>query len=118
MAATAEVQHVVVTLTGAAQALPAFTGAASVRWLSLQPGTANGSPVFVGGAAVSNTSYGTRLPASVASEPCAPFIVGEFEDGTLDPTKMYVYGANNEKLHLTALVYVRKISTRGITRPR
>lgn len=95
------------TLSGAAQPLPAFIGGSGlVRWLSLQPGAANANPVFLGGAGVSTTVYGTRLPAAAAGVPPPPHIVAEFEDGALGADDFYVIGTLNDTLHVHALAYV------------
>ena len=99
-------KHYTVTLTGSAQALPA-TGVSfgAVRWMSMQPDGANTNPIFLGGAGVTTSDYGTRLPAGTAGIPPAPHIIAEFRDGMLRPEALYVIGTLNEKLHLHVISY-------------
>lgn len=96
--------HCVLTLTGSAQALSTATGAPaeSIRTVTIQPGTANANPVFIGKSTVSTTDYGARLPAAVSNEPPAPIMIGDTQ-GQLGHFKMsdvYVRGTNTEKVHL------------------
>jgi hypothetical protein len=96
-------QHVL-TLTGSAQALSTASGASSnaIRTVSIQPGTANANPVFIGDVNVSDTVYGIRIPASVTNEPPAPIILGETQSqvGHFKLSDVYVRGTNTEKVHL------------------
>lgn len=102
MAAT-RAEHFVVTLTGAAQRLateiPLIDADVPVRVFSLQPGAANANPVYLGASGVSATDYGVRMPAAAAGVPPAPFLLGEFDDGTLNLGDLYVIGTADEKLH-------------------
>lgn len=96
-------QHVL-TLTGSAQALSTASGAstATIRTVSIQPGTANTNPVYIGDANVTSSAYGIRLPAPVSSEPPAPVILGETQSqvGHFKLSDVYVSGTNAEKVHL------------------
>ena len=93
-----------VTLTGSAQALP-ITYQGGIRWVSLQPGEGNVNPIYVGGVGVTALNYGVRLPAPAAGIPPPPHIIGEFADGTVSISDIYVIGTLNEKLHLHVLPY-------------
>lgn len=97
-------RHYTLTLTGFVQQIPIPSGTdGRVRWFSLQPGEANANPVYIGDGdtdTLSSTDYGTRLPASTAGVPPPPHIIGEFEDGAVNPNHTYVIGSNGEKLHI------------------
>jgi hypothetical protein len=95
--------HLVLTLSGSAQAL---TLPQKVRWVSLQPGAANANPVYIGGEGVSSTDYGTRIPVSSGSVPPPPHVIAEFSDGTTQLSDIYVLGTNTEKLHVHYLKFV------------
>lgn len=102
--AVEDMGHVVVTLTGSIQSL----GTGKVRWLSLQPGTANTAPVYLGNSTtLSSTSYGARMPPAVSGEPPAPHVIAEFTDGGVGLENFFVLGTIGEKLHVSYLPYVR-----------
>lgn len=101
--ADAIVEHVTVTLTASAAALPAR---GRVRWVSIQPGTANANPAFVGGAGVTTSDFGTYLPASSGSVPSAPMVLGEFYDGAIKLEDIYVIGTASEKVHVQYIRFV------------
>src|SRR3990167_4438700 len=104
--ADANVVHMVVTLSEVAEALPVLVEATGrLRWMSIQPGAANADPVYLGGAGVTAANYGARLPAAVAGEPPAPFIIAEFDDGQMYPTDMYFVSTVGEKIHILTLRY-------------
>jgi hypothetical protein len=98
------VAHYVLTLTGSAQALSTVSGATvdTVRTVSMQPGTANANPVYVGASGVSSTVFGVRLEVPVTNIPPAPFMLGETQSqiGHFKLSDVYVIGTNAEKLHL------------------
>ena len=98
------VVQLVLTMNAGAQALSTASGApeAPVRTVSMQPGTANTGPVYIGDANVSTTAYGIRIPAPVTNEPPAPVIWGETQSqhGHFKLSELYVRGSNNEKLHM------------------
>lgn len=104
--------HVVITLSGVAEALPTGVWGPKVRWVSLQPGEANANPIYLGGAAVSAISYGTRLPVASGGIPPPPHVIGEFQDGALRLASLYVLGTAGEKLHLHILSYEGASATR------
>lgn len=102
--ATKAPYHATVTLTGSAQALTAvYQG--GIRWVSLQPDPANVNPSYVGGSGITSADYGVRLPAPSAGIPPPPHIIGEFADGTVALSDIYVIGTVGEKLHLHVLPY-------------
>jgi hypothetical protein len=96
-------RSLVLTLTGSAQRLTTALGLRSettLRVICLQPGAANAAPVYLGGSAVSASVYGVRLEAAESGVPPAPFLLGEFTDGTVHLEDWYVLGANTETLHV------------------
>ena len=100
------VAHKVITLSGSAEQLPVASWGGRVRWISLQPGAANGNPIYIGsGSTVASTDYGVRLPAATGGEPPAPYIIGEFEDGSLLAEDIWVLGTSTQKLHVLVAVY-------------
>ena len=78
-------------------------GSAPIRWLSLQPMSANAAVVYVGfaGDVLSATNYAFRLEAPVSTIPPAPFII---EGPMLSLDKVFIYGAANEDV---AVGYIR-----------
>lgn len=98
------VAHYVLTLSGSAQALSTITGATTrpIRTVTLQPGTANTNPVYVGASTLTSSDYGVRLEAPETSIPPAPLILADTQGlvGHFKLSDVYVLGTNNEKLHL------------------
>ncbi len=93
-------QHLVLTLSGVAQQLTTVDGI-KIRVVSVQPRGTNANAVFLGAtSSVSSTDYGVRLPAASGSVPPAPFILGEFEDGSMALDDIWVLGTNGEHLHV------------------
>lgn len=109
--ATTKTAHYVLILTGAVQPLssvfPALSGGLKsgaydypCTFLTLQPGGANGNPIYLGADAnVSSTVYGFRLEAATGGVPPAPFVFNP-PVGNVKLSDLYVLGANGEKLHL------------------
>lgn len=97
----------VLTLNGSAQSLGSVTNATehAIRTVTLQAGTANANPFYIGDSSVSTTDYGVRVPAPVTNEPSAPVILGETQStyGHFKLSDIYVRGTNNEKIHLLVL---------------
>ena len=101
----------VLTLTGAAQQLstvlpavvaPARAGAYDFpcTYLTLQPGGANASPIYVGSSSlVTSSLYGFRLEASDGGVPTAPFVF-DIPVGNIKLSELWVSGAAGETLHL------------------
>ena len=97
--------HFEVEVTASAAALTALAGNKSIRWISIQPDGANVGAVYIGGAGVTSSSYGSKLPAPVDGIPPPPFIIGEFEDGTMGPQNIYIVGTADDSVHVHVLVY-------------
>ncbi len=76
---------------------------APIRWLSLQPMSANAAVVYVGfaGDVLSATNYAFRLEAPVSTVPPAPFII---EGLMISLDKVFIYGTQNEDI---AVGYIR-----------
>ena len=79
-----------------------------VFMLQMQGDSAN--PLFVGGApkvgtviTLTSTDHGFRLESGNAGVPSAPFLLGEFEAGTIRLSDFYVLGTDTEVLHITVL---------------
>jgi len=107
MSASAPVMHVVFTLDGNAQQLKTSDAINfPIRAISIQPGGANASPVYIGGAAVSATVYGVSLPASAAGVPPAPFLIDGLQGGAIQLGDFYVIGAVGEKVTLLIFPYI------------
>lgn len=94
----------VVTLTGGVPEQLPSSPSGGLRWVSFQPGAANANPIFMGGSSVSSTTYGVRLPSADGGVPPAPYIIGEFNDGSIALSDFYVFGTAGEKLHILYLV--------------
>jgi hypothetical protein len=101
------IRHYVLTLTGSAQrlsaVLPGLDGGPNdlpIRAISIQPGTANANPCYVGGydsgSAVSSSSYGVRFEAAAAGVPPAPFVFGEFANLPMKLSDFAIIGTNTE----------------------
>jgi hypothetical protein len=93
------------TLTGSAQALSTATSAsaATVRTVTIQQDPANTHVAYVGASsALTSAAWGVRLPAPVAGEPAAPFMLGDTQSqhGHFKLSDVYVLGTAAEKLHL------------------
>lgn len=101
----------VVTLNGAVQQLHTALGVLAqndmVIWLSLQPGSANANPVYVGSTdATTSSNYFVRLEAAAATVPPAPWQISEAMPNqsvtslSLRLEDLFVIGTNAEKLHV------------------
>jgi hypothetical protein len=103
--------HFCLNLTGSAQSLATgFTlgandpeATAPIRWLSLQPLSANAAVVYVGfaGNVLSSSNYAFRLEIPVSTIPSAPFII---EGLMVSLNQIQVLGTTNEDL---AVGYIR-----------
>lgn len=108
------VEQLGLLLTGVAQQLSTALSAnglaigdVPIRELLIQLRSTNANPVYVGtGSGVSATAYGVRLPAPVAGLPSGPFLIGEFNDGTVQLGDFWVIGTDTENLHLLVVRYV------------
>ena len=91
--------HLTHTLNGSAQQISLL---GCVGALLVQADGANANPVYIGGATVSSSDYGVRIPAAVGGEPSAPFMVNwEHYHKAYPDTDivLYVLGTNAQKLH-------------------
>jgi len=101
--------HLTITFSGSAEALPeTVPGGGRIRSMMLHVDPANLSVVYIGGKnrALTSSDWGVRLPAPVAGEPCAPFPIGNFQDGSVSIQGHYVLGAVGEKVHLFGHAYL------------
>ena len=112
MANIPRVSHATLTLTGTAQALsaayPSVPTRIPLRSLSLQGGEANTGAAYIGGAGVTTTAWGVRIPVPVTSEPAAPFILPpEMANGEVYLDELYAVGAvPGDTLHLLVVAYI------------
>lgn len=103
--------HYVLTLNGNAQQIASSAGV-YLREISVQPAAGNSNPVYIGtDANLTSSDYGVRIPAPVDGIPPAPFILGEFEDGSVQLSDLWFLGTNAEKVHV--LVVRHNVSRRA-----
>lgn len=96
--------HFTITLTGAVQGLADLGVRKRIREICFSAGPANANPIYLGmGPTLGADDYGVRLPAPVAGEPAPPFILGEFDDGSVEAENFYVLGTDGETLRLMVL---------------
>lgn len=108
-------ETLVFTLNGSAQRLGVSSPPSSgefgtdlrLREISLQPRGTNSNPVYVGtGSDVTSSNYAVRLPAPSGAIPPAPFILGEFEDGSVTLGDFWVIGTADEHLHILIVRHI------------
>lgn len=101
--------HKVLTLNGSAQALLEGFGAGEppggandlqCGFISVQAGTANANPFFIGGPEVSDSDYGVRIPAPTDGEPVAPFVISGGPSVGVRLSRCHVFGTDGEKIHI------------------
>jgi hypothetical protein len=87
-------------------AIPNVDIAVPLREVAIQPGHGNTGLVYVGGPLVA-AGNGIELPIPVSSVPSAPFVLGEFDDGSINLGDFYVVGTvNGDTVHVLVLAYV------------
>lgn len=103
------VASAVITLTGGVTpnqlALPSVDIAVPLREIAIQADPANAGVMYIGGPNVTSTNYGVIVPIPVSSIPSAPFVLGEFDDGSVSLGAFYVLGTANDKVHILVLPY-------------
>jgi hypothetical protein len=94
------IRHGKITVTTSAQSLSNTTNLGAnrpVRFLSVQPGSANSGRLFFGGPGVTTTDFGFAMEIPVTSIPSAPMII---TDAIAAPGllvgDLYVVGTNND----------------------
>lgn len=107
MAEAKRVTSFVMTLSGGIDqvVLPSVDVQVGLREIAFQADTANAAECYVGGPTVA-ASNGMRIPKPVTSEPVAPFVLGEFDDGSINAGDFYLFGTLNDKVHVLVLAYV------------
>lgn len=107
MAEAKPVTSFVLTLTGGADqvVLPGVDVRVPLREIAFQADAANTAECYVGGPTVA-AATGMQIPKPVTNIPVAPFVLGEFDDGSINAGDFYLFGTLNDKVHVLVLAYV------------
>jgi hypothetical protein len=107
MAEAKRVTSFVVTLSGGADqvTVPSVDVRVGLREIAFQADPTNTAECYVGGPTVA-ASNGMQIPKPVTNIPVAPFVLGEFDDGSIDVQDFYLFGTLNDKVHVLVLAYV------------